>query len=195
MKKTPLHVLHQCLNLAHILNGDKRKRRCVCTALTLYYACACLALHVAACEQGALLEIHLDAQRSGAIRPWLAARVQAQGQGATSCLLEAKQGHVASAACLLPLHVSAAASVAGPWRVGKPSPRPRQPQVSAARPARQLRRLMRQLCSLHVHMHHTFASGGSSLVRRFPYMLSLFLLCFYTQTQRQEATAITGICT
>ena len=101
---------------------------------------------------------------------------------------------MASAACFLPLHVSAAASVAGPWRVGKPLPRPRQPQVSAARPARQLRRLTQQLCSLHVHMHHTLASRGSSLVRRFTYSCSP-LLCIYTQTQRQEATAITGICT
>ena len=32
---------------------------------------------------------------------------------------------------------------------------------------------MRQLCSLHVHMHHTLASGGSSLVRRVPYLLYL----------------------
>ena len=97
---------------------------------------------------------------------------------------------MASAVCFLPLHVSAAASFAGPWRNGKPLHRPRQPQVSAARPARQLRRLTRQLCSLHVHMHHTLASGGCSLVRWFPYMLFSPLHCFHLlQTQRQVVTA------
>ena len=80
---------------------------------------------------------------------------------------------MASAACFLPLHVSAAASVAGPCRTGSPLLRQRQAQLSAARPARQLRRLKRQLCSLHVHMHCTLASGGSSLVRRVPHMLFL----------------------
>ena len=93
--------------------------------------------------------------------------------GCLSCLLEARQGHVASAVCFLLLHVSAAASFAGPWRTGNPLLRPGQPQLSAARPARQLRCLMRQLCSLNMHLHRTLASGGSSLVRRVPHMLFL----------------------
>ena len=125
-------------------------------------------MHITACEQGALHETHLDTENRS---NWLSLAARVQAQGPVCCLLEAKQGYVASAECFLTPHVSAATSFAGPWRTGNTSPRPRQPQVSAACPARQLRRLTWQLCSLHVHLHHTLASGGFSLVRRFPYML------------------------
>ena len=109
-------------------------------------------------------------------RSRLAEKIQARG--AVCFLTEAKQGHVASAACFLPVHVSTPASFAGLWRIGKPLARPRPPQLSVACPSRQLRCLMRHLCSLH--MHHTLASGDSSQVRRVPCVLFCSPLLLYT---------------